>query len=163
MGRRLVLLAGAVLAWAAGPVWGADAPRAVVDYDARLEQIAGELADLRRELEALVAEVAAGDLGRVLVFVDKPPPAWRDRGVRLAVDGATVVARPFTPAELDAFQRGLPVELLDAWLPAGDRKVAVGPLGDGGGRVESTLPATRGQLRSWVAQGGTAGVEWRAE
>lgn len=161
MGRRVALVV--VLALATGAGWGAEAPRAVVDYDTRLEQIAKELLDLRRELEALVAELAAGDLGRVLIFVDKPPQEWRDKGIRLVVDGATLVSRTFTPAELDALQRGLPVELLDAWLPAGDRQVALEPQGNAGGGVESSLPAERSRVKAWVAQGGTAGVEWRAE
>lgn len=160
MAKRLLVFG--VLGALAGPAGAAEGVGSLTDYDARLSEVAAEVRGLRREVEALVAELAARELGRVLVFLETPAPTWRDQGVKVEVDGRTVFARGFSPAEADVFQRGLPLEVADLWLPAGEHRVSVMPLG-GGPAASRALTVERGKMVNWVARSGAAGAEWRAE
>lgn len=143
---------------------GADsrAPDTVADYESRLEEISKELSAIRQELDRLIGELARGDLSRVFVFFEAPAPERVKKGVRLVVDGKQVFSRPFTPAELDVLNRGLPVELAALWLPAGEHDVALGDPGDGE-PARKAFSIAPGSLVSWVAGMTGAGVEWRAE
>ncbi len=156
LGVALVLLAAAAAPAAEGP------PSAVADYEARLEEISKEVSAIRRELETLVAEVVEGEAGRVLVFLERPGPEWKQKGATLLLDGKRVFSRTFTPAELDVLERGLPLELGEWRLLAGDHRVALGMLGleppEG-----ATLAVSRGVNSAWVATPGPDGVAWRVE
>lgn len=138
------------------------APGAVRDYDARLEEIAREVQQIRQELDLLVQDVVEGETGRVLLFLEGPAQDMRDKGVSLSFDGKTVVSRPLSPAELDVLGRGLPLELAELRVTAGDHRVELSPLGGQPG-ASHTVQAERGKVVSWVAKVGAAGVEWRAE
>ncbi|GAB4271868.1 MAG: hypothetical protein Kow0092_26760 [Deferrisomatales bacterium] len=156
-----------LLAWAIAltPVWGAEpsqADRAVEDYETRLEALAKELEAIRTELGQLVDELVAEGAGTALLFLETPPPQWRETGVRVRVDGRTVFARAFTAAERDVLDRGLPLEVAELHLAAGDHRVEVAPL-DGDAQAAAVLPLERAGLASWVARGGETGVVWRAE
>lgn len=137
-------------------------PDAVRDYDTRLEEIAREVQEIRRELEGLVQDVVEGETGRVLLFLEGPAQAIRDKGVSLTFDGKTVVSRPLSPAELDVLTRGLPLELAELRVQAGDHRVTLAPLGTPPGEP-GTVRAERGKIASWLAKVGEAGVEWRVE
>jgi len=134
----------------------------VTDYEARLEEIAREVLTIRQELEALVAEVVEGETASVRVFLENPKPEWRQSGVRLVLDGKTVFSRTFSAAEQDVLEKGLPLELAQARLPAGDHEVALAGFGEEvppGAR----LTAERGGIHAWVAGAGKEGVRWRVE
>lgn len=138
------------------------APDALSDYEARLEQIAREVSAIRSELEALVAEVVEGESGRAFVFLERPGVEWKRAGVTLALNGQRVFSRPFTPAELDVLERGLPLELGEWRLLAGEHRLALGRLGQEAPEA-ATLTLSRGATAAWVAVPGETGVEWRAE
>jgi hypothetical protein len=127
-----------------------------------LEEISKEIMEIRRELEALVTEVAGGEMGKVFVFLGSPVAEWETKGVKVVVDGKTVFSRPFTEAELDVLQRGLPLELVELRLPAGEHRVALARLGADLPEPE-VFAVPRGGLTSWVADVSDAGVTWRAE
>lgn len=154
----LAFLLGAGAAWGAEPA----APGVVKDYEGRLEEIAREVQDIRRSLEELVAEVVEGEMGRLLLFLDGPAPAMAEKGVSLTVDDQTVVSRPLTPAEIDVLGRGLPLELAELRVKAGEHRVALAPLGAPPGEP-GTVTAQRGKVSSWVGKLEAAGVAWRAE
>jgi hypothetical protein len=135
---------------------------AVSDYEARLEEISKEILEIRRELEAIVTEVAGGEMGRVFVFLESAVAEWKIKGVTVAVDGKTVFSRAFTDAELDVLDRGLPLELIELRLPAGEHRVTIARLGDDLPEPE-VFAVKRGDLNSWLADVGDAGVTWRAE
>ena len=137
-------------------------PGAVRDYDTRLEEIAREIQDIRREVEGLVQDVVEGETGRVLLFLEGPAQAIRDKGVSLTFDGKTVASRPLSPAELDVLARGLPLELAELRVQAGDHRVTLAPLGSSPGEP-ATVRAERGKVVSWMAKIEEAGVEWRSE
>ena len=57
--------------------WAADrSAEAVVDFEARLEEISREIAEIRRELEAIVNDVAGSDLAKAFVFLEIPSSGW---------------------------------------------------------------------------------------
>lgn len=155
----LFLLAGGVPG--VGSAQGA-APQALSDYEARLEEIAHEVTAIRAELETLVAEVVEGESGRAFVFLERPGAEWKRAGVTLTLNGQRVFSRPFTPAELDVLERGLPLELGEWRLLAGEHQLALGRLGQEAPEA-ATLTLSRGAIAAWVAVPGEAGVEWRAE
>jgi len=159
--RRVLALAPFLLLAAAVPAAAAP-PDAVADYEARLEEISKEVVAIRQELETLVAEVVEGESGRVLVFLERPGPEWKAKGGTLVLDGKRVFSRAFTPAELDVLERGLPLELGEWRLLAGDHRVALGVLGQDLS-VESTLSVSRGVNTAWVATPTPDGTAWRAE
>ena len=135
---------------------------AVGDYEARLEEIAKEVASIRQELEGLVAEVVEGEAGRVHVFIDNLPPAWKGEGLALFLDGTLVFSRPLTPAEQSVLERGLPLEL-GAWrLLAGEHRTALVRLGEEPGPGHP-FQVSRGTLAAWVASPSESGMVWRAE
>ena len=163
--KRAIRVAGAFvgLALAAPRALAADAPReTVADYEARLEEIAKEVSEIRRELEGLVGELSRGELNRVFVFLESRSPERIKTGVRVEVDGKTVFSRTLTPAETDALGRGLPLELVSLWLPAGSHQVVLSGLGEAGAGSQS-FSLRPGGLVSWVAAVGASGVEWRSE
>ncbi|MBE0618486.1 MAG: hypothetical protein IH608_11255 [Proteobacteria bacterium] len=161
MVKRVVGLA--LLFLAVVPVRAAESPSgAVADYEARLEEISKEVAAIRRELESLVAEVVEGEAGRAFVFLERPGAGWKQKGAVLTLDGKMVFSRPFTAAELDVLERGLPLELGEWRLPAGDHRVALGILGQEP-QEEAVLGVSRGAHTAWVATPTEAGVAWRAE
>lgn len=161
MGKRvgLALLAAlmATGAWSAEP-----APGLVQDYEARLEEIAREIRDLRREVEILVNEVVAGESTQIYVFLEGPAPAFRDVGAALAIDGRPVLSRPLTQAEIDVLNRGLPLELFSGRMSAGQHQVSLAPLG---AKTPDTvtLDAKKGGSASVVGRPGASGLEWRIE
>lgn len=164
--RRTTIALALLLALAGGVPRGGStqgaAPEALSDYEARLEEIAREVAAIRAELEALVAEVVEGESGRAIVFLERPGAEWKRGGVTLVLNGQRVFSRPFTPAELDVLERGLPLELGQWRLPAGEHRLALGRLGqDVPEAVALTL--SRGATAAWVAVPGDSGVAWRAE
>lgn len=159
---RIFWVALACTIFAGASSWAEDAVRAVQDYEERLGSIAAELQDIRRELDALAEEVVAPDLGRVFVFLQGPAPSWEAIGVSLAVDGKRVLSRRFSPAELDVLRRGLPLELADLHLEAGEHRVALSGLGETPPEPAS-LSAERGRLTSWVGRIGDTGVAWDTE
>jgi len=135
---------------------------AVADYEARLEEIAQEVASIRQELEGLVAEVVEGEAGRVHVFIDKLPLTWNGEGLALFLDGTPVFSRPLTPAEQSVLERGLPLEL-GAWrLLAGEHRAALVRLGEEPGPGHP-FQVSRGSLVAWVASPSESGMVWRAE
>lgn len=156
--RHLLLAA----LWAAASAGSARAADPVTDYEARLEEIAREVLAIRQELESLVAEVVEGETAGVRLFLERPRPEWRKSGVRLLLDGKTVFSRPFSAAEQDVLEKGLPLELAQARLPAGDHEVALGGLGEEAPSA-ARLKAERGGIHAWVAGAGEKGVEWRVE
>ena len=97
-----------------------------------------------------------------MLFLDGPAPAFKEKGVSLSVDGKVVVSRPLSAAEADVLTRGLPLELIELRVPAGEHTVSLAPLG-GEPLAPAPLRAERGKVSSWVATAGAAGVEWRAE
>jgi len=159
--RMLLSLLFLVVVTASGS--GAEPPGdAVADYETRLEEIAKEVASIREELEALVAEVVEGEAGRVHVFLDKLPTPWNGQGFALYLDGTRVFSRPFTPAEQHVLERGLPLEL-GAWrLLAGEHRAALVPLGEAPGDGYP-FTVSRGTIAAWVASPGEAGMAWRVE
>ena len=160
--RRAVFVVGL---WAAalGTASAQDPPVAPVDdYEARLEGIGQEVDRIRAELDALVAEVAAGEMGQAFVFVERPDAALLEGGVRVVVDGRTVVARPLLPAERAVLDKGLPLELAALHLAAGVHRVSVGPL-DGELPEPASLAVQRGGISTWVASGGPEGMAWREQ
>jgi hypothetical protein len=133
---------------------------AVKEYEGRLEELSKEVQDIRRELEQLVQEVVEGEMGRLILFLEGPAPAFKDKGVELSVDGKPVASRPLSPAEIDVLTRGLPLELAELRVAAGDHQVSLGPLaGEPAPPVQ--VKAERGKVTSWIAKVGTAGMEWR--
>ncbi len=161
MSRRVwPLLLPAVLA--AGPFGLARAADPVTDYEGRLEEIAREVLTIRQELEALVAEVVEGETAGVRVFLENPKPEWRQSGVRLLLDGKTVFSRTFSAAEQDVLEKGLPLELAQARLPAGEHEVVLAGFGEETA-ASVRLSAERGGVHAWVAGAGEKGVQWRVE
>lgn len=138
------------------------APGVVKDYEGRLEEIAREVQDIRRSLEELVQEVVEGEMGRLALFLDGPAQGFAEKGVSLAVDDQLVVSRPLAPAEIDVLGRGLPLELAELRVTAGEHRVSLGPLG-AAPTEPATVTAVRGKVSSWVAKAGPSGLEWRAE
>ncbi len=134
----------------------------VTEYETRLEVIAAEIQQIRRDLEDLVEELAEPEVGRVFVFLAAVPAEVRSRGVTVVVDDRTVFARPFTPAEQDVLDRGLPLELLDLRLLEGDHAVAIFPL-DGDPTAPAVFAVQRGAQASWVAQISASGVTWQRD
>lgn len=134
----------------------------VTEYETRLEAIADEIQQIRRELEELVEELAEPEVGRVFVFLAVAPAEVRSRGVTVVVNDRTVFARPFTPAEQDVLDRGLPLELLDLRLLEGDHAVAIYAL-DGEPTAPATFAVQRGAQASWVAQLSASGVTWQRD
>ncbi len=160
--RRAVFM---LVVWVAGAgvVRAQEPPSAPVDdYEARLEAIGREVDRIRANLDALVAELAAGEMGQAFVFVERPDPALVEGGVRVVVDGSTVVARALLPAERDVLAKGLPLELAALHLPAGVHQVAVGSL-DGELPAPAALTVRRGGVSAWIASGGPEGLAWREE
>ncbi len=154
-----------VLLFAVLAVGPADVGRAadpVTDYEGRLEEIAREVLTIRQELEALVAEVVEGETASVRVFLENPKATWRQSGVRLVLDGKTVFSRTFSAAEQDVLEKGLPLELAQARLPAGDHEVALAGFGEEVPPA-ARLTAERGGVHAWVAGAGKEGVQWRVE
>ncbi len=131
---------------------------AVEDYERRLQEIAAEVVELRRDLEGVVRDVVDVELGRVFVFVEGPLEAWEAQGLTVTVDGAPVFSRSLVESEREVLRRGLPLELLDLRLAPGEHRVAVGAPGG-----EATFPVERGTTASWIAAPGEAGPQWRAE
>jgi len=155
----LVLVAALI----ASAVGAAEPPAGVVrDYEARLEEISKEIRDIRKEVEALVNEIAEGEYGRVFIFIEGPAPAVRDAGVSLSLDGKPILSRPLTPAELDVLNRGLPLELFSGRLPAGEHLVSLAPLG-AALPSPTSMRAERGRISSWVAKTAGPALEWRLE
>ena len=147
----------------AGGVLGSDEPAgAVADYETRLEEISREVVEIRRELEALVGEMARGELSRVFVFLEARDVGRVRGGVELRVDGKIVFSRPFSVAELDVLGRGMPLELADIWLSPGDHRAALVGAGEGGGE-SPVLVTGSGQVSSWILNLEATGVEWRFE
>ena len=134
----------------------------VTEYETRLEEIAAEILEIRRDLEALVEELAEPEVGRVFVFLAAAPAEIRNQGVLLTVDDRTVFSRPFTPAEQDVLDRGLPLELVELNLLAGDHAVAIQSL-DGAPTEPAAFVVERGQLASWLALISASGVTWRRD
>lgn len=160
--RRLI---GFVAVWLASalPAFGAEAPAGTVrDYEVRLEEISKEVQDIRREIEKLVQEVVEGETGRLFLFLEGAPPEFREKGATLIVDGKTVFSRPFTPAELDVVAKGLPLELAELRVTAGEHRVVLRPLGGKEDEPE-VIKVDRGKVSSWVAKPGPKGLEWRSE
>jgi hypothetical protein len=133
-----------------------------MDFEARLEEIAREIVEIRRELEAIVNDVAGGDLAKAFVFLEIPSNGLEMKGATVVVDGKTVFSRPFTPAELDVLNRGLPLELAELRVAAGEHRVALFQPGS-----DSPEPAVfsvaRGGLAAWVGSVSDAGIQWRVE
>lgn len=159
---KLTWIAGALaLALGSSSALGAEpAGGAVRDYEGRLEEISKEVQDIRRELEQLVQEIVEGEMGRLVLFLEGPAPAFRDKGVALSVDGKDVLSRPLSPAEIDVLTRGLPLELAELRVPAGEHPVSLGPL-TGQAPPLASVTAERGKVSSWIAKPGAEGVEWR--
>ncbi len=148
---------------AASPGLGAEqGAGAVRDYEAQLEQVSKEIREIRRETESLVQELVEGETGRVFLFLEGPAAGIKEVGASVTVDGKAVLSRAFTAAEQDVLGRGLPLQLVDLRLPAGEHKVTLAPLGVAAGKPAS-LRAERGKVSSWVAKSAGAGLEWRAE
>jgi hypothetical protein len=159
--RRVGACCCAWLLLSTAPVLGAEA-EVVTEYETRLEAIALEIQQIRRELEGLVEELAEPEVGRVFVFLAAAPAEVRSQGVTVVVDDRTVFARPFTPAEQDVLDRGLPLELVDLRLLGGDHAVAIYAL-DGDPTTPATFAVQRGTQVSWVAQISASGVTWQSE
>ena len=88
------------------------ADKAVRDYEERIDKVATDIEQVRRELETVTREMVEGETGRTLVFLKGKATDWSDRGVQVVLDGKTVFARLLSPSELDAVSRGLPLELV---------------------------------------------------
>ena len=155
------VLAGAA-AFSAAAGEAAQGSEAADAYEARLDELSREVLQIRRELETILSGVVAPETGRILVLLENPPARWRVAGVSLAVDGKTVFSRPFTPAEVDVLERGLPLELVDLRLPTGERRVTLSQLG-GSSAAPVTLVVPAGGPTSWIAQGDETAVRWRSE
>lgn len=135
---------------------------AVRDYEDRIEKVASEIDQVRRELESLTREMVEGETGRTLIFLKGKASDWSDRGVSIMLDGKLVFSRLLSPAELDAVSRGLPLELLEIRLVAGKHKVALSALGEADARnVEMSVK--RATLNSWIAEAEGGSVQWSAE
>lgn len=159
-GRWCFLFLGLAVAC---PSVAAEAPAGTVrDYEVRLEEISKEVQDIRRELEGLVQAVVEGETGRLFVFLEGVTPELRERGASLTVDGKTVFSRPFNPSELDVLARGLPLELAELRVSAGEHRVKLGSLG-GAEPETDVVRVARGAVSSWVAKPGPKGMEWRVE
>ncbi|MDF1551874.1 MAG: hypothetical protein P1P84_02375 [Deferrisomatales bacterium] len=159
--RRFGVFCCVWIALSMAPALGSEG-EVVTEYESRLEAIAAEIQQIRRELEDLVEELAEPEVGRVFVFLGAAPAEVRSRGVTVVVDDRAVFARPFTPAEQDVLDRGLPLELLDLRLLEGDHAVAIFPL-DGDPTAPASFPVQRGVQASWVAQISASGVTWQRD
>ena len=80
----------------------------------------------------------------------------------MVVDGKTVFSRPFTPAELDVLKRGLPLELAELRIAAGEHRVALFLPGSVSPEPQ-VFSVARGGLASWVASVSGAEIQWRVE
>lgn len=165
--KRLLLTALALLLLiGSAPAFAADdaamAEGAVRDYEDRIEKVAVEIDQVRRELETLTREMVEGETGRTLLFLKGKASDWSDRGVLVQVDGKTLFSRLLSPAELDAVSRGLPLELLDVRLVAGKHKVALTYMGDINPRSVE-LSVKRATQNTWVAEAEGQTVQWSAE
>ena len=156
---RRGLVAAAVLVLLAG---ASVAGEPVEDYEARLDAIAEELGQIRRDLERLVDEVAWAGMGEVFVFLESAPGDWADRPLQVRVDGTPVFSRALDGAEREILSQGLPLELVRLSLPAGEHRVWIGPAGtppDGGERFRVEAAGRS----AWIAAADGQGVRWRAE
>lgn len=139
-----------------------EAPQAIEDYEARLEEISREIEEIRTEMERLVEDVVYRETARVFIFVEGPTETLVAGGITLRVDEKTVFSRQFTSSELEFAERGLPIEVADLRLSAGEHRVEL-LLPGMEGTEASTLSAPRGGIASWVARFGDMGTEWRTE
>lgn len=167
MRRLLWIVAALAISLGVARVYAADqdaamAEGAVRDYEDRVEKVANEIDQVRRELETLTREMVEGETGRTLIFLKGKASDWSDRGVAIMVDGKLVFSRLLSPAELDAVSRGLPLELIELRLVAGKHKVALSAMGEANARnVEMSVK--RASLNSWVAEADGGTVQWTAE
>lgn len=167
MRKALLIVAALALTLGAFRAHAADqdaamAESAVRDYEDRVEKVANEIDQVRRELETLTREMVEGETGRTLIFLKGKASDWSDRGVAIMLDGKLVFSRLLSPAELDAVSRGLPLELIELRLVAGKHKVALSAMGEANARnVE--MAVKRASLNSWVAEAEGGTVQWTAE
>jgi hypothetical protein len=140
----------------------AKAEGAVRDFEERIEKIAEELTDIRRELESITREMVEGETGRVFIFLRSKVSDWADRSVELVIDDRKVLSRPLTSAELDVLSRDLPLEIFEIRLPEGEHTIQIGGAGE---TAPAPMPmkVTRATMMSWVAQWESGSVKWKAE
>lgn len=146
------------------PAFASDGREGSVEqYEARLEKISREIAEIRQEFEDLITEVAAGETGRVFIFIEKLPQAFFRKVITLSIDDKKILFRNLAPAELDILEKGLPVQLADLRLPPGKHTVLLDVSGMEQPKAMQVLELGLGEPSWWVAAPSELGVEWRTE
>ena len=138
------------------------ADKAVRDYEERIDKVATDIEQVRRELETVTREMVEGETGRTLVFLKGKATDWSDRGVQVVLDGKTVFARLLSPSELDAVSRGLPLELVETRLTAGKHKISLSSMGDQKAKAIEMV-VKRATVNSWIAETDGGSIQWSAE
>jgi len=137
--------------------------KSVVDYEVQLERISKEITEIRKEFEDLITEVAASESSRVFIFIERLPQAMLAKEITLTLDDKTIFSRALEPAELDVLEKGLPVQLADLRLPAGEHSVAIDVLGMEQTKDSQVFQLDAAKFSYWAAKITETGVEWNVE